>query len=89
MVSNHRPVLFTHALCRFSCPATLRLRASPYASLVLRSAEVRTDYGGYAFDLLELNGTDLRRESIEVRKTTASILRRTQARIRVRVERAL
>jgi bifunctional non-homologous end joining protein LigD len=31
----------------------------------------------YAFDLLELNGTDLRREPIEVRKATlASILRR-------------
>ena len=30
----------------------------------------------YAFDLLELNGTDLRREPIEVRKATlASILR--------------
>ena len=30
----------------------------------------------YAFDLLELNGTDLRKEPIEVRKTTlASILR--------------
>ena len=29
----------------------------------------------YAFDLLELNGTDLRREPIEVRKATlASIL---------------
>ena len=32
----------------------------------------------YAFDLLELNGTDLRREPIEVRKATlASILRNT------------
>ena len=31
----------------------------------------------YAFDLLELNGTDLRREPIEVRKATlASILRK-------------
>ena len=31
----------------------------------------------FAFDLLELNGTDLRREPIEVRKATlASILRR-------------
>jgi bifunctional non-homologous end joining protein LigD len=30
----------------------------------------------YAFDLLELNGTDLRREPIEVRKTMlASVLR--------------
>jgi bifunctional non-homologous end joining protein LigD len=32
----------------------------------------------YAFDLLELNGTDLRREPIEVRKATlASILRKS------------
>ena len=35
----------------------------------------------YAFDLLELNGTDLRREPIEVRKATlASILEAGQAR---------
>jgi ATP-dependent DNA ligase len=35
----------------------------------------------YAFDLLELNGADLRREPIEVRKATlASILRQGQAR---------
>ena len=34
----------------------------------------------YAFDLLELNGTDLRREPIEVRKATlASILRQEPA----------
>jgi bifunctional non-homologous end joining protein LigD len=33
----------------------------------------------YAFDLLELNGTDLRREPIEVRKATlASILRKAR-----------
>jgi bifunctional non-homologous end joining protein LigD len=33
----------------------------------------------YAFDLLELNGTDLRREPIEVRKATlASILRKSR-----------
>ena len=33
----------------------------------------------YAFDLLELDGTDLRREPIEVRKTTlASILRKSR-----------
>ena len=32
-----------------------------------------------AFDLLELNGTDLRREPIEVRKATlASILRKSR-----------
>ena len=35
----------------------------------------------YAFDLLELNGTDLRREPIEVRKAMlASILRQEPAR---------
>ena len=33
----------------------------------------------YAFDLLELDGTDLRREPIEVRKATlASILRKSR-----------
>jgi bifunctional non-homologous end joining protein LigD len=30
----------------------------------------------YAFDLLELNGTDLRREPIEVRKATLASIRR-------------
>ena len=35
----------------------------------------------YAFDLLELDGTDMRREPIEVRKATlASILRKSKAR---------
>jgi bifunctional non-homologous end joining protein LigD len=38
----------------------------------------------YAFDLLELNGTDLRREPIEVRKSTlASILRKSRPGIRL------
>ena len=38
----------------------------------------------YAFDLLELNGTDLRREPIEVRKATlASILRQARHRVRL------
>jgi ATP-dependent DNA ligase len=38
----------------------------------------------YAFDLLELNGTDLRREPIEVRKATlASILRKTRSGVRL------
>src|SRR6478609_2488881 len=38
----------------------------------------------YAFDLLELNGTDLRREPIEVRKATlASILRKVRHGIRL------
>ena len=38
----------------------------------------------YAFDLLELNGTDLRREPIEVRKATlASILRKNRPGVRL------
>ena len=38
----------------------------------------------YAFDLLELNGTDLRRVPIEVRKATlASILRRARHGVRL------
>jgi ATP-dependent DNA ligase len=38
----------------------------------------------YAFDLLELNGTDLRREPIDVRKATlASILRKSRPSVRL------
>ena len=38
----------------------------------------------YAFDLLELNGDDLRREPIEVRKATlASILRKSRPGVRL------
>jgi hypothetical protein len=38
----------------------------------------------YAFDLLELDGTDLRREPIEVRKATlASVLRKAKAGVRI------
>jgi bifunctional non-homologous end joining protein LigD len=38
----------------------------------------------YAFDLLELNGTDLRREPIEVRKATlASIVRKSRPGVRL------
>jgi ATP-dependent DNA ligase len=38
----------------------------------------------YAFDLLELNGTDLRREPIEVRKATlASILPKSRPGVRL------
>jgi ATP-dependent DNA ligase len=38
----------------------------------------------FAFDLLELNGTDLRREPIEVRKATlASILRKSRPGVRL------
>jgi bifunctional non-homologous end joining protein LigD len=38
----------------------------------------------YAFDLLELDGTDLRREPLEVRKTTlASVLRKSRPGVRL------
>jgi bifunctional non-homologous end joining protein LigD len=38
----------------------------------------------YAFDLLELDGTDLRREPLEVRKTTlASVLRQAKGGVRL------
>jgi bifunctional non-homologous end joining protein LigD len=38
----------------------------------------------YAFDLLELNGTDLRKEPLEVRKATlASILRKARPGVRM------
>jgi bifunctional non-homologous end joining protein LigD len=38
----------------------------------------------YAFDLLELNGADLRRDPIEVRKSTlASILRKSRPGVRL------
>ena len=38
----------------------------------------------YAFDLLELDGTDMRREPIEVRKATlASILRKSRPGVRL------
>ena len=38
----------------------------------------------YAFDLLELDGTDMRREPIEVRKATlASILRKSRHGVRL------
>ena len=40
----------------------------------------------YAFDLLELNGQDLRREPLEVRKATlASILRKARHGVRLNV----
>ena len=42
-----------------------------------------------AFDLLELNGTDMRREPIEVRKATlASILRKARHGVRIATVRA-
>ena len=44
---------------------------------VLRRRQNEPEAFLYAFDLLELNGTDMRREPIEVRKATlASILRK-------------
>ena len=48
---------------------------------VLRRRRNEVDAFLYAFDLLELDGTDLRREPIEVRKATlASILRKSRPR---------
>ena len=47
---------------------------------VLRRRQNEPEAFLYAFDLLELNGTDMRREPIEVRKATlASILRKPTA----------
>jgi bifunctional non-homologous end joining protein LigD len=44
----------------------------------------------YALDLLELNGTDLRREPIEVRKATlARILRKSRSGVRVNEHRSI
>src|SRR4051812_27635471 len=51
---------------------------------VLRGRRNEVDAFLYAFDLLELNGTDLRREPIEVRKATlASILRKSRHGVRL------
>jgi bifunctional non-homologous end joining protein LigD len=51
---------------------------------IFQKLRQRREEGGaflYAFDLLELDGTDMRREPIEVRKATlASILRRSPTR---------
>ena len=48
---------------------------------VLRRRRNEAEAFLYAFDLLELDGTDLRREPIEVRKATlASILRKSRPR---------
>ena len=50
-------------------------------SMLLRHRRNEPQAFLYAFDLLELDGTDLRREPIEVRKATlASILRQEPAR---------
>jgi bifunctional non-homologous end joining protein LigD len=51
---------------------------------VLRRRRDEADAFLYAFDLLELDGTDLRREPIEVRKATlASILRKSRPGVRL------
>jgi len=60
------------------------MRSSTTASGSWRAGTRSTSAGSpgfYAFDLLELDGTDLRREPIEVRKATlASILRKSRPR---------
>jgi bifunctional non-homologous end joining protein LigD len=51
---------------------------------VLRRRRNEVDAFLYAFDLLELDGTDLRREPIELRKSTrASILRKSRPGVRL------
>jgi bifunctional non-homologous end joining protein LigD len=51
---------------------------------VLRRRRNEVDAFLFAFDLLELDGTDLRREPIEVRKATlASILRQSRPGVRL------
>jgi ATP-dependent DNA ligase len=51
---------------------------------LLRHRRNEPDAFLYAFDLLELDGTDLRREPIEVRKATlASILRKSRPGVRL------
>jgi bifunctional non-homologous end joining protein LigD len=51
---------------------------------VLRRRQNEPEAFLYAFDLLELNGTDMRREPIEVRKATlASILRKARHGVRL------
>ena len=57
--------------------------------LVLRQRRNELSAFLYAFDLLELNGTDMRREPIEVRKATlASILRKARHGVRIATVRA-
>ena len=43
MVSNHRLVLFTHALCRLSYPATLRTTPPGFKSRLLRDPARRSE----------------------------------------------
>ena len=55
-----------------------------WAFHVLRRRQNEPEAFLYAFDLLELDGTDLRREPIEVRKATlASILRNSRQGVRL------
>ena len=54
------------------------------SSQVLRQRRNEATAFLYAFDLLELDGTDMRREPIEVRKATlASILRKSRPGVRL------
>jgi bifunctional non-homologous end joining protein LigD len=59
-------------------------RARACSVRVLRRRQNEAQAFLYAFDLLELDGTDLRREPIEVRKATlASILRNSRLGVRL------
>jgi ATP-dependent DNA ligase len=60
-------------------PASSTVKQSPVTTTVCRASIGRRSHDGavflYAFDLIELNGNDLRREPLEVRKATlASVL---------------
>ena len=48
MVSNHRLVLFTHALCRLSYPATLRTTAPGFRSGLFRDRARRSERSSWA-----------------------------------------
>jgi hypothetical protein len=48
MVSNHRLVLFTHALCRLSYPATLRTTAPGFKSGLFRDRARRSERSSWA-----------------------------------------
>ena len=64
-----------------SCAAT---SAGWLGSTSCAGAATRSKVFLYAFDLLELDGTDLRREPLEVRKATlASILRKSRPGVRL------
>src|SRR6478672_3627271 len=62
----------------------LMARRDPVGIRVLRRRRNEVQAFLYAFDLLELDGTDLRREPLEVRKATlASILRKSRHGVRL------